>query len=58
MVLVEAEQALEDGRVRQRNMLVAEKKELADDETPGFAKPCFAAAIRGLCEELSSRTRI
>ena len=45
-VLVQESQRMVDGRVRQRNMLLAEKKEPSDGG--GF----MAAAVRGLHEEL------
>lgn len=45
-VLVEAEQVLEDGRVRKRNMLMAEKKSPEDESV------CHTA-FRGLHEELN-----
>ena len=41
-------QTLEDGRQRKRNMLLAEKKEPADDNVEGFEKPCFHTAVRGM----------
>jgi hypothetical protein len=51
-VLLNTKQTLEDGRTRERNMLLAEKKHPRDDGSLTKREGCWDAALRGIGEEL------